>query len=44
MAIYNRTEVAKCVNVPEAKVPVNERTECRTVEMNTVTPRHAFFS
>lgn len=32
MAIYNRAEVAKCLNVPEAKVLVNERAECRAVE------------
>lgn len=38
LAIYNRTEVAKCLNVPEAKIPVNERTECRGVEINRVTP------
>lgn len=34
MAIYSRTEVAKYLNVPEAKVP--ERTECSAVEINTV--------
>lgn len=30
--------MAKCLNVPEAKIPVNERTECRGVEINRVTP------
>lgn len=38
MTIYNRTQVTKCLNVPEARVPVKERTECRAVEISMVTP------